>query len=72
MIAQKKVVMLAHNNGAAGKNKLEGSDLLSLLVKQNLAADLKPEERMTDEEILARESLSLLSFTLCRFNQMWI
>ncbi|KAJ7141917.1 cytochrome P450 [Mycena crocata] len=53
MIEQKKSVMLAHGNGFGGKNSLEGSDLLSLLVKQNLAADLPPEERMTDDEILA-------------------
>ncbi|KAJ7167215.1 cytochrome P450 [Mycena crocata] len=61
MIAQKKAVMLAHSNGPAGKRELEGSDLLSQLIKPSLAVDLPPEERMTDDEILSQIPSVLLA-----------
>ncbi|KAJ6572150.1 cytochrome P450 [Mycena capillaripes] len=61
MITQKKSVMLAHRNGPAVKHELEGSDLLSLLIKPNLAIDLPAEERMTDEEILSQIPSVLLA-----------
>ena len=40
------------------KQTFEGRDLLSLLIKANMAADVPDSARMTDEEILARESES--------------
>lgn len=39
-----------------GKQDVKGKDLLSLLIKSNMAEDLAEGERMTEEEILARES----------------
>lgn len=39
-----------------GKQDVKGRDLLSLLIKSNMAGDLAEGERMTEEEILARES----------------
>ncbi|KAJ3872268.1 cytochrome P450 [Lentinula edodes] len=61
MIAQKKSVMLAHQSGPMGKHNLDGSDLLSLLIKSSLAVDLPPEEQMSDEEILSQIPSVLLA-----------
>ena len=38
------------------KKNFEGRDLLSLLIRANMATDLPDNARMTDEEVLARES----------------
>ena len=37
------------------KQDVQGHDLLSLLVKSNIAADMPENMRMTDSEILSRE-----------------
>ena len=60
MISQKKAELLAttESNPKAGveKKTVQGRDLLSLLIKANMATDLPDSSRMTDEEILSRES----------------
>ena len=61
MIAQKKAEILATEIGGKGgveKRNIQGRDLLSLLIKANMATDIPDHARMTDEEILARESNS--------------
>jgi hypothetical protein len=61
MIAQKKAEILATEIGGKGgveKRNIEGRDLLSLLIKANMATDIPDHARMTDEEISARESNS--------------
>ena len=52
--------MLVENNAGGGveKKDFQGRDLLSLLIKANMATDLSDSARMTDEEIQARESES--------------
>jgi hypothetical protein len=60
LVSQKKAKILATTQGNAQgvveKKDFEGRDLLSLLIKANMATDLPDSARMTDEDILARES----------------
>jgi hypothetical protein len=62
LISQRKAEVLVNTEGNAEggveKKSFEGRDLLSLLIKANMASDLPDNARMTDEEILARESES--------------
>ncbi|KDQ54054.1 hypothetical protein JAAARDRAFT_160991 [Jaapia argillacea MUCL 33604] len=37
-----------------GKNSVQGKDLLSLLVRANMATDLKDSQRLSDEDVLAQ------------------
>jgi hypothetical protein len=60
LISQKKAEILAttesNPKGGVEKKTVQGRDLLSLLIKANMATDLPDSSRMTDEEILSRES----------------
>lgn len=42
-------------NGKLDKSSWRGRDLLSLLLRANMSTDLPPNQRMTDEDVLARE-----------------
>jgi len=58
IIQQRKTALLSehHYNGSAVlKQDVEGHDLLSLLIKSNIAADVPESMRMSDSEILSRE-----------------
>ena len=44
----------ATEKGEIEKNSLRGRDLLSLLVKANMATDIPESQRMSDEDVLAR------------------
>ena len=41
--------------GEIEENNLHGRDLLSLLVKANMATDIPESQKMSDEDVLARE-----------------
>ena len=60
LISQKKAELLAttecNPKGGVEKKTVQGRDLLSLLIKANMAIDLPDNARMTDEEVLSRES----------------
>lgn len=59
MISQKKAEILTSEisgKGGVEKRNIQGRDLLSLLIKANVATDLPDHARMTDEDILERES----------------
>jgi len=43
-------------SGAIGMQDVQGHDLLSLLIKSNIASDIPESMRMSDSEILSRES----------------
>jgi hypothetical protein len=62
MISQKKAEILSSSEidskGRVEKKNIQGRDLLSLLMKANMATDIPDHARMTDEDILARKSLS--------------
>jgi hypothetical protein len=44
-------------SGAVGRQDVGGHDLLSLLIKANIAADMPESMRMSDSEILSREHI---------------
>jgi cytochrome P450 len=58
MISQKKSEILASTDaetkGGVGKKDIRGRDLLSLLIKANVATDIPDSARMNDEDILAQ------------------
>ena len=39
------------------RDDLQGRDLLSLLIKANMATDIPESQRLSDEDVLARESV---------------
>ena len=79
MISQKKAEILssteADSKGRVEKKNIQGRDLLSLLIKANMATDIPDHARMTDEDILARKSssssvLSAEILTTMRFKEV--
>lgn len=60
MINQRKSEILASTDvdakGGVEKKDIQGRNLLSLLIKANVATDIPDSARMSDEDILARES----------------
>lgn len=57
LIAGKKAAILAETRGAGHgveKKDVSGRDLLTLLIKANMAVDVPENQRLTDEEVLAR------------------
>jgi hypothetical protein len=67
MISQKKAEILVTTEiggkGRVEKSNIQGRDLLSLLIKANMATDIPDRARMTDEDILERESKSYDAFS---------
>lgn len=46
-----------NGSGTVGRQDVGGHDLLSLLIKANIAADMPESMRMSDSEILSREHI---------------
>ena len=62
-MAEKKAAILAdaqQKGRGVEKKDLADRDLLSLLIKANMATDIPESQRLTDEEVLARELPVLL------------
>lgn len=57
LLRDSKAAILANagKNGKLEKSSWPGRDLLSLLLRANMSEDLPPNQRMTDEDVLARE-----------------
>lgn len=51
---KKRAILDGMGAGPIGKKAVGGKDLLSLLLQANLAADLTPSQRLTDQEVLAQ------------------
>lgn len=72
LIAEKKAAILAEQHthsekpDKAGfeKKDVQGRDLLTLLIKGNMATDIPESQRLTDDEVLARESPCMRSVPL--------
>ena|SRR5258707_15508184 len=60
VISQKKAEIFATteigSEGHVEKKNIQGRNLLSLLIKANMASDIPDNARMTNEDIMARES----------------
>jgi hypothetical protein len=66
----KSMVTLSSKSGSVEKNDIVGRDLLSLLVRANMASDLKESQKMLDEDVLARTSIHICHLTTPWFKQM--
>ena len=57
LIAEKKDAILAEMDASRkrGKDSVQGRDLLTVLLKANMADDIPESQRLTDEEVLARK-----------------
>lgn len=57
LLRNSKAEIAADEKGGAkvDKTAFKGRDLLSLLLRANMSTDLPPSQRMTDEDVLARQ-----------------
>ena len=53
LIKEKKAAILAANS-TVEKKDVQGRDLLSLLIKANMATDVPESQRLSDEDVLAQ------------------
>ena len=56
LLNDSRQTILAEHSGKVEKDSWQAKDLLSLLLKANMATDLLPHQRMSDEDVLARKS----------------
>ncbi|KAK8844135.1 hypothetical protein IAR55_006929 [Kwoniella newhampshirensis] len=61
LVEEKKKAVLASHAEGLEKGQDIGNDLLSILIKANMASDVKPEQRLTDEEVLAQITTFMLA-----------
>ena len=55
LIQEKKAeVLKAASSGVDSEDALRSRDLLTLLIKANMSADIPENRRLTDEDVLAR------------------
>ncbi|KAG8902487.1 hypothetical protein FRC00_005950 [Tulasnella sp. 408] len=54
---------ISGSKGGVEKKTVEGLDLLSVLIKANMATDVKESERMSDEEVMGRHETTATSIT---------
>lgn len=58
LIADKKQAILtdsSEESGSVERKDVHGRDLLTLLIKANMASDIPEDQRLSDDEVLARE-----------------
>jgi len=60
IVAEKKKLVEDMYDGKVQKSTDMGKDVLSLLIKSNMAPDLREDQKMTDEELM--EQISTLLF----------
>lgn len=57
LVQEKKAAILresSEKSGSVEKRHVHGRDLLTLLIKANLATDIPADQRLSDEEVFAR------------------
>ncbi|KAM5537407.1 hypothetical protein V8D89_008926 [Ganoderma adspersum] len=57
LIEEKKQVLLTESSeesGSVGRRDVQGRDLLTLLIKANMASDIPEDQRLSDDEVLAQ------------------
>ncbi|WWC98172.1 hypothetical protein V866_005063 [Kwoniella sp. B9012] len=57
---KKRAILAAHEHGIEKKEDI-GHDLLSHLIKANMASDLRPDQRLSDDEVLAQITTFMLA-----------
>lgn len=61
LVAKKKAAIITSSKQGGidlSKRDVEGRDLLTLLIKANMASDIPENQRLSDEEVIAREFTS--------------
>ena len=58
ILKQRRAEILS--TGSVEKKDVQGRDLLTLLLKANMATDIPEDQRLTDEEVLARASYGIV------------
>ena len=77
LIAEKKAAVLSAHSQKRGdactieRHEFESKDLLTLLIKSNMAADMPDNQRLSEEDILAREFLTSLPLRGPADTDMW-
>ncbi|WVR08887.1 hypothetical protein IAU60_005946 [Kwoniella sp. DSM 27419] len=61
LIEDKKKAIAAAHAGGLEKNEDIGNDLLSILIRANMAADLRADQKMSDDEVLAQITTFMLA-----------
>lgn len=61
ILAEKKAAVRKAHAGGLEKGDEIGKDLMSILVRANMASDVRPEQRMTDDEVLAQITTFMLA-----------
>ncbi|RSH95125.1 hypothetical protein EHS25_000211 [Saitozyma podzolica] len=61
LIEEKKKAIRQQHAGGLEKGDDIGTDMLSLCIRANMAADLKPDQKLTDEEVLAQITTFMLA-----------
>nr|ODN90460.1 hypothetical protein L203_01569 [Cryptococcus depauperatus CBS 7841] len=61
LFANSKASILAEHADGIQKSDVTSKDLISILIKSNMAADVSPENRLTDEEILNQITTFMLA-----------
>ena len=56
LLNDSRQAILAEHSAKVEKDSWQAKDLLSVLLKANMATDLQPHQRMSDEDVLARKS----------------
>lgn len=54
LIREKKAAILAEASAGVEKKDVQGRDLLTLLMKANMATDIPESQRLSDEDVLAQ------------------
>ena len=63
LIAEKKAAIMTESREkgrGVEKKDVSGRDLLTVLIKANMATDIHESQKLTDDEVLARKSQSSL------------
>ncbi|KAK4689389.1 hypothetical protein P7C73_g726, partial [Tremellales sp. Uapishka_1] len=61
LVDDKKKDILAVSSASVGKGQDFGQDLLSNLIRANMASDLRPEQRISEKEVLAQITTFMLA-----------
>ncbi len=61
LIQEKKAAILSESTAGVEKKDIQGRDILTLLLKANLATDIPDNQRISDDEVLARMCRSSVS-----------
>ena len=54
LLEESRAMVMSEKSSSLAKDSWKGRDLLSLLVRANMATDLPSTQRMSDEDVVAR------------------